>query len=71
MADFLNFQNCEYFLYVGFLNGDRKNGGAAGAVGCWLMIPDIEARTVAATYLPSVRKAARFTSHHKRSSSVR
>jgi len=39
------------------------------------MIPDIEARTVAANYLPSVRRAARFTaastSHHRRSSSVR
>ena len=46
-----------------------------GCWGCWLLIPDIEARTVAATYLPSVRKAARFTaastSHHRRSSSVR
>ena len=43
--------------------------------GCWLLILDIKAWTVALTYLPSVRKAARFTaastSHHRRSSSVR
>ena len=69
MADFLNFQNCEYFLYVGFLNGDRKNGGAAGAVGCWLMIHDTRYRGMdcgRGRHLSAVcqeAKAARFTSH--------